>query len=238
MEEQVTVRASGRTTAEEVGQELAEEMHEELEEAVLDTERVRTFEDLGFARIRTEWSEGERDVLRRIDRMVRARIHAEFLDAFVLMEDIYKLVRKPLYVDPRTGEYTTEELGELVRDRFGEIQYERYQEGGRCVEDWSRLAGRAVQGFLYRLGTGLFGWEQSAARLKAQAMYGKAAWVERFAIKFGEGHGTVDARTAHGNRESADERNFATVLAQISWESEALVRSLKNLIKVLDYATR
>jgi hypothetical protein len=210
-------RASGDTTASEIADEVAAELEEPHSEQ-LDVERMRLFEFVGFQRMRTEWSPEDGLMVQRYQRVVNETMLAHFADAYAVMNDIYDIVREPLVGDG----------GEFVLDSYGFVQWRRTPTGA-FIEDWSRLGLRQREDFLFRITTAIFAWQQRAADLWGESMFSKAKWIEHFAVAFDsvEGKATVDARTARGNIEAAEDRYFAIFLSLLSRKADALVRSME-----------
>lgn len=214
------VRAGGKRAADVVADEQAEDMDAAMDEEVLDIERELTFQSAALSRMRTEWTGESRIAMDRIDSAIRDVMVDTFMDAYVLIEELYGLVREPA-VDPETGETLT--------DKYGFTEWVK-SDVGVYVEDWTRLTSKEREHYLLRLTTHLFEWEQKAADLWTQAMFSKAVWTESFATHFNDAvRGTVDHRTARGNMRSAEDRYFALYLSALSRKSDALVRSMERL---------
>ena len=212
-------RASGKAAAEEEADKGAEEMTAPVEEEVVDIERMISFQSTALSRMRTDWDGENKMAVDRITKAVKDVIVDTFPDAYLVIEDIYMLVRTPV---------TTED-GEVVTDRWGLTEWV-VGENGLPVEDWTALTSREREDFLLRLTTNLFDWEQRAADLWTQAMFAKALWTESFSHYFDEPmRGTVDDRTAKGNVKSAEERYFALYLSSVSRKADALVKSMDRL---------
>lgn len=213
----------GQSVAEATAAEVAEGAlgaDTPMEESVVDVERAREFRHPGFARMRMEWSGPDADMVRRVTATIEGAILTHFEDAYLLMNDIYEIVRDP-EVDP---------TGAIRRDQFGFVVFKRSPTGA-YYEDWGRLGHVQREHFIYRLTTALFEWSQRAANLWTEAMFAKAIWQEEFAHAFDsiEGKATVDQRTARGNIDSAEARYFAIFTSGLSRKADALVRSLELL---------
>jgi len=217
-----TRRASGQLVAVEVAAEQAEGPEgpdTPVEEEVLDTERARVFRHPGFSRMRMEWTGRDREMIQRVTSTVEGAILNHFEDAYLLMNEIYEIVR-----DPEVGE-----TGETRTDQFGFTVYKRSPTGA-YYEDWGRLGHVQREHLIYKLTTSLFEWSQRAANLWTEAMFAKAIWQEEFAHAFDAPvTGTVDDRTARGNVESAEARYFAIFTSALSRKADAIVRSLELL---------
>lgn len=212
-------RASGSTVANEVAAAQGEDMERPPEEQ-LPEERARVFDFPGFSRMRTEWEGDDRHVLQRIRASVDRRVFDVYADAYLVMEDLYALVREP-EVDERTGAVATDEFG-LTRWRRSP--------NGSYLEDWSRLGMRQRDDFLFRITTSLFEWELRRDDLWGEAMFSKARWIERFAHEFEAPRaGTVEDRTQRANAEAAEDRYFALYLTWLSRKADSVVRSMERL---------
>lgn len=221
--EQGQRRASGQTAAEATAQEVAEGPEAPdapIEEEVLDVERERGSRHPGFARMRTDWTGPDRAMIQRINATIEGAILNHFEDAYLLMNEIYEIVRDP--------EVT--ETGEIRVDQFGFTVFKRSPTGA-YYEDWARLGHVQREHLIYKLTTSLFEWSQRAANLWTEAMFAKAIWTEEFAHAFDAvpGKATVDHRTAQGNLRSAESRYFAIFTSALSRKADAVVRSAELL---------
>lgn len=213
-------------TGEPVAQAVAKEQAEgpeapdaPLEEEIVDIERARSFRHPGFARMSTEWTGRDREIMQRIHATIEGAILNHFEDAYLLMNEIYEIVRD-MEVTP-TGEPRT--------DQFGFTVFRRSPTGA-YYEDWARLGHVQREHLIYKLTTNLFEWSQRAANLWTEAMFAKAIWQEEFATAFDAPvSGTVDDRTAVGNMKSAEARYFAIFTSALSRKADAVVRSLELL---------
>ena len=218
------IRAHGQTAATEEALAESEQMLEPGEDAVLPEERTTAFRNPGFARMRTDWNHGDREVIRHAQDTVEGRILANFEDVYQVMYEVYDLVRTPL-VGPD---------GQVQRDKWGFTLW-KTNTSGSYEEDWSRLTGKERQNLLFTITTRLFDWEQRAANAWGEAMFAKAQFEEQFAIGFEEPEGkvTVDDRRAHANLAARDERYFAIFLTLYSRRADALVRVMSLLAQRL-----
>ena len=210
-------RASGKTQAAEVAEEQAADLTEPMADEVLPEERGRAFETMGFSRMRMDWADGADQMIARIRATVEGAIFNHFLDAFVIMDDLYSTVREQA-MDPATGELLTDQWGHAVHAKTAT---------GAYIEDWGRLTDRQREEFLFRITTSLFAWEQRAADLWGEAMFAKAVWTEAFASAYDEPvKGTIEDRTARANIGSAEDRYFAILQSLLSRKADAVVRSM------------
>lgn len=184
-------------------------------------DRTRETRTPGFSRMRTEWSGQDAAQVRSLRAIVEGRILALFPDAFVLMNDLYEIVREPVR-DPDTGFPLTDAHGFTVWART---------ESGAFVEDYSRLGIREREDFLFRITTNIFEWRQVAADMWGDAMFAKAQWEEAMSAGFTAPTGrlTVDDRTHRGRMNSTDERYFAIFQSLLSRRADAVVDSLTLL---------
>ncbi len=214
--------ASGETVADNVAREQAigpDGPDTPMEEDVLDVERERGLRHPGFARMRTEWTGPDRDMMQRISATIDGTVMSHFEDAYLLMNEIYEIVRDP----------EVDDGGEIRVDQFGYVVHKRSPTGA-YYEDWARLGHVQREHLIYKLTTSLFEWSQRAAGLWTEAMFAKAIWQEEFATAFDiPVKGTVDHRTARGNMDSAEARYFAVFTSALSRRADALVRSLELL---------
>lgn len=215
--------ASGQTVADATAEDAAEGPlgpDTPMEEAVVDVERERGLRHPGFARMRTEWTGEDRAMMQRISATIEGAIMNHFEDAYLLMNEIYEIVRDPEVI---------EATGEPRLDHYGFTVFKRSPTGA-YYEDWARLGHVQREHLIYKLTTSLFEWSQRAANLWTEAMFAKALWVEEFATEFDRPEkGTVDHRTARANMGSAEARYFAIFTSALSRKADAVVRSLELL---------
>ena len=212
-------RASGKETSEEIAAEEAEKFDQPIEEEVLPEERDRKHRTPGFARMRTEWT--DRSTVARVHAAVEARILANFSEAFLVMNEVYDIVREPAHVDAE---------GEPVRDEHGFVVWRRDASGTGYVEDFTRITTKQREHLLFKITTSLFSWEQAAAEAWTEAMYAKAIWEESFSVGFDAPmKGTVDDRRAAGTLASADDKFFAIFVSAYSRRADAICRSMDRL---------
>jgi hypothetical protein len=174
-----------------------------------------------FTRMRTEWSGEEGAHVRGLKAIVDGRIMVLFSGAYVLMNDLYTVVREPM-VDEDTGLIHTDQFGFPVWVKT---------ESGAYREDYSNLGIRQREEFLFRITTGIFGWKQTAADLWGEAMFAKAQWEEAFSTGFVEPTGrlTVDDRTQRGRMHSLEERYFSIFQSLLSRKADGIISSLELL---------
>lgn len=216
-------RASGQTAAEEKAKEVGEKADELIEPEVLPEERKRVFRTPGFSRMTLNWQGDDRDVIKAAKDAVDGRIVEEFRDAYQVMHHVYDLVREP----------EVDEHGEVITDRFGFKVWRRTPEGD-YEENWGRLTLAQRENLLFAITTRLFDWEQRAANIWGEAMFSKAKWEERFAIKYDEPMaGTIDDREAKGHIGSTEERYFAIYQSWASKKADAVVRTMSLLAQRL-----
>lgn len=200
--------------------EIAQEPDEPM--AVdIDPDRTRETTRTGFSRMRTEWRPGDGAEVSGVIQQADGVIHRSFPDAYLVMNELWMLVRHPL-VDQDTGE--------ILTDLFGWPQWEKLPSGA-YAEDYSRLTGREKDDFLLRITTGLVEWEQKAATIWMEAMLAKGRWEEAMADGFIEptGRVTVEERTQRGRKHAAEDRYHAIFRSAVSRKADHLVRSLERL---------
>lgn len=218
--EKGTRRKGGKLAADEEADKVVGGVDEAMEEEILDIERALTFQSTALSRMRTTWQEENQASMVRIRSAVEDAFLDAFMDAHLVMEDLYGVVREPV-IDPETGEVQQDAHGLTVwvKDEYG-----------RYVEDWNRLGHKEREHFLLHLTTHLFEWEQRAADIWAEAMFAKSVWTESFAHFFDEARGgTVDHRNARGNMKSAEDRYFAVYYSVLSKKADSLTRSLERI---------
>jgi hypothetical protein len=197
--------------AEEIDQPLAEESKEE---------RAKRWRTPGFQRMRFTWRPEDAGVVQSAHVAADQAIVRAFPDAYRLMNDIYTIVREP---------QMNKATGEVVTDANGFTVWMRTPDGG-YVEDWSALTRKQMSEFIGAITVKIFGWEQTKDALWMDAMMAKAQFEERFAIAYDSSlKGTVDDRTAVGNKDAAEERYFAIFLSTLSRKADSLVRSMDRL---------
>jgi hypothetical protein len=206
--------------ADRVVGELAREADEPL--AVdIDPDRTRETATTGFSRMRTEWRPGEAAEVAGIVQQAQGIIRRTFPDAYLIMNELWDLVREPV-VD--------RDSGQIVTDVFGWPEWVKLPSGA-YKEDYTRLTGREKDDFLLRITTGLLEWEQKASTAWLEAMLAKGRWEESMASGFiaPSGKVTVEERTQRGRAHAAEERYHAIFRAAVSRSAEQLVRSLERL---------
>jgi hypothetical protein len=197
-------------------------------------DRRRTFEQLGFARMRTRWTKGEEGVIESAKTQAELELDRYFADIYKIMNRLYEIVREPVR-DPQTGETLTNRRGYVIwqKDEFG-----------LEIEDWSRLTDGQKEEFLHQITTRMVMWEQRAADMWGEAMFAKGAWEERFALSFTdapqvEGKRPTEAdRTQHAQVVSREQRYLAIYMSVRSKKADALVRSMERLSQRLKDTSR
>lgn len=212
-------KATGAKVSDVVGEELAKEVDVPMEERLLDIERTKAFTGTGFSRMSTEWSGDNREMMRHINSVIEGAILSKFEAAFLLMDEIYTIVRAP----------AANADGEPLTDQFGFTIWAKSATGA-YLEDWSRLGYTQREHLIYKITTSLFSWSQQAAELWTESMFAKGIWIEEFALAFDHPiAGTIEDRTAVGNLHSAEARYFAVFTSALSRRADALVRSVELL---------
>ena len=190
-------------------------------------EDVRTSLTPAFSRMRTDWNSPDQDVILQMRQAVNLLIQHQFADVFDLYYQIYALVREP-DVDTSTGEIRTDDLGVPM--------WQRNPATGSYVEDWSRIAFRERERFLYQLTTGLFRWKQLSDDIWGEAMFSRAAFEEAFSHGFEELSGdrpTIDDRTARARIRAAEYRYRAVYQSYLSRRAQSVVDSVELLAQRL-----
>ena len=212
-------KSTGAKVSDVAAEEAGKELTAPMEEQVTDVERAKMFASTGFSRMATEWGGDNRDMMRKIHSVIEGAILTKFEDAFLLMDEVYTIVRAP------AGDAN----GEPLHDQFGFTIWAK-TETGAYMEDWSRLGYTQREHLIYKITTSLFLWSQTAADLWTESMFAKGIWVEEFSRGFDYPiTGTIEDRTAAGNLKSAEARYFAIFTAALSKKADAAVRSLELL---------
>lgn len=194
---------------------------DETTEVEVHEDRTRENKTPGFSRMRTEWHGEDAAQISGLRHIVEGRILQLFPGAFMLMNDLYDLVREPVR-DKDTGFPMTDAHGFVIWAR---------SDSGAFIEDYSRLGIREKEDFLFRITTNIFEWRQTATDLWGDAMFAKAQWEEAMSTGFiaPTGRLTVDDRTHRGRAHSVDERYFAIFQSLLSRRADAVVDSLSLL---------
>lgn len=229
---QQQVKASGMTGADEAAREEAKSLLAPLEPsdtelalpggATTRPEDVHTSMTPAFTRMRTDFNSPDREVVDQMRRAVDLLIQKHFAEVFDIFYQIYELVREQ-EVDTSTGHVKTDEHG---------LPVWRRSPTGAYIEDWSKMTVAERERFLYQLTIGLFRWEQAAADLWGEAMFGRAQFEESFSHGFEELNGdrpTIDDRTARARIRAAEHRYRSVYLSYLSRRADAVVRSAERL---------
>lgn len=191
----------------------------------IDPDRTRETSTTGFARMRTEWHPGDCVEVLGIVQQAQGIIHRTFPDAYLIMNELWWLVREPV---------VNRETGEVVTNVFGWPEWTKLPSGA-YQEDYTKLTAREKEDFLLRITTGLLEWEQKASTTWLEAMLAKGRWEEVMATGFvftppgGRGRLTVEERTQRGRAYAAEDRYHAIFRAAVSRSAEQLVRSMERL---------
>lgn len=224
MSGQAVQRASGRTAAEEAAHEAVAEI-EVPPSPKLHTERVVKFDLHGFNRIRTDWRKDDRDRLKRAERTTEDVLIDRFWTLYAIRQGIFEQVREPV----------VDEDGVIQTDRHGLTRFRKDPTTGLYIEAWDEIGDKALRGFLLRIISHLFEWEQTAEHLRTQALYAKSVYEELFAAKFDEqppmaGVKPTDAsRDQYARRVCAEDRLFALYMSGLSREADKLVQGMDRM---------
>jgi hypothetical protein len=194
---------------------------DEVAEVRVHEDHTRELKTPGFSRMRTEWSGPEAAQISGLRHIVDGRILTLFPDAFVLMNDLWDIVREPV---------RDQDTGFPIKDAHGFNVWAR-TESGAFVEDYSRLGMREREDLLFRITTNIFEWKQRQVDMWGDAMFAKAIWEEAFSLGFTEPMGrlTVDDRTNRARVHATDERYFSIFQSLLSRRADAVVASLETL---------
>jgi len=220
------LRASGQTQVDEVVH--AESM---LADAEIEVDGLphlpeeghqAQFRTPGFSRMRTDWTGPDGALVRRMLHEIDEHIVHEFADAYVVMNDLFEIVRTP----------ELDATGMPMRDAVGLIIWKR-KPNGSWDEDWNRLTRAQKENFLFAITTRLFAWEQRAAERWTESMVAKGVWEEAFSVAYTgpqtAGRPTIEDRTATAKAASAEDRYFAIFSAAYSRRADAIVRCMRDL---------
>lgn len=183
-------------------------------------DKTRQFRRVGLSRMKREWNADEAIELTGIHNYVDDLMLKYFGDAYLIINEIYEIVRKPV---------ANQETGEILKDRHGFPLWER-TESGAYVEDYSRMTTRDMHDYLFKITTRLFEWKQRQADLWGEAMLAKAVWEESFSIAYDESKNrTVEDKTQKARLGSREDRYFGILQAMVSRKADSLVSSLELL---------
>jgi hypothetical protein len=206
----------------EVSRAAQKAAEDSLMEVDLHDDRTREFTSDGQSRMRTSWREDDGEDLAVIHRLVDETLLQQFGDGYLIMNDLYEIVREPV-VGPG---------GVIETDQYGFTRWER-TESGSYIEDYSKLGTKEIRDFLFKITTRLFDWEQKAATLWGDAMYAKALWEGRFSRGYLDSRTTVgktvEDRTQAGRDAAMADRFFGIFQSVLSRRSDVLVRSMTLL---------
>lgn len=215
------VRASGKTTNEEVTAEQAQELTEQPTVELPD-ERQRRFQTTGFSRMKTDWNSEQNQFVRIMHRTIDDQLKKAFADAFALQEELFLLVRTPAMRN-----------GEPIINQDGSVEWKRKQGTGDFVEDWAKLNAPQRERFLYQITTRMFVWEQRAAEAWAESMYAKVLWEQQFSSGYDDlpsgSKDTIEGRTARAKMVAAEDQFLAIFRTYYSRKADAIVRSMERL---------
>lgn len=206
----------------EVSRAAQKAAEDSLMEVDLHDDRTREFTSDGQSRMRTEWRPEDAEDMAVIHRLVDEILLERFGDSYVIMNDLYEIVR-----EPRVGP-----SGEIETDQYGFTVWERTASGS-YIEDYSRLGNKEIKDFLFKITTRLFAWEQEAVTLWGDSMYAKGLWESRFSRGYLDSRmtvgKTVEDRTQAGREAAMADRFFGIFQSVLSRRADALVRSMTLL---------
>lgn len=190
----------------------------------LPPDRTRRFTHVNFSRMRTQWSKNDKIVIEEIRRQAENVIFSQFMDAYSLLDRIYRCVRTPL-VDETTGE--------LSKNRRGQHLW-KVSEIGLPLEDWTKVTDKDRFNWVHEITVHLFEWRQQAAALWGDAMFAKGIWEEVFAQAYvAPDKGTIDDRTQAGHLASMEDRYFSIFLSLLSRRADGIVSSMELICQRL-----
>lgn len=201
--------------------ELAREADAPME-VDIDPDRTREFTQTGVvSRMRrTEWRPGDAAEIAGVEAEADGIIHREFPNVFLIMNEIWLLVRKPVL----------DQDGEMVRDLYGWPEWQKLPSGA-YIEDYTRLTNSEKDNFLLRITMNLLEWEQKAARLRGGSQYARVRWEEAMSEGFiaPTGRLTVEERTQRGRAHAIDDRYFGVFRSSLSYTADALIKSVERI---------
>lgn len=216
-------RASGQTAGEESATEEGATLGERLGAEMPESRKWRT---PGFRRMRTDWLSEDVPILQRAHKYASDRILLDFPDVFVILEEIYQLVRE-IEVDENGRQRTLNGLPVYRRSPYG------------YIEDWTRLTLKEREEFFFKISTRLFGWQMKAEDIYLEAMLSKTQWEERYSLAYDSPKsGTMGEREAKGKIEAIDERYFAVLRSAYSRRADGIIRHMENLCHRLAQGVR
>jgi hypothetical protein len=213
-------RATGRTAGEEIIHEAARDF-DKTTEVEIPEDRQRRFRTAGFSRMPTTWEGPDAITMHSVHQQVTELVDKHFEDAFLLMYEIYDIVRE-VAVD--------EEGNRLLDDN--DLPVWQKTVTGRPVENWDNLTFRQRERFIFQIGTRLMDWKLRSAELWAEAMFSKAKWEDEFSIGYEEIEGsraTINDREARGRLVAREARYFAIYASYLSRKADAVVSVMEQL---------
>lgn len=203
-------------------------------EVDLHADRTRETTHTSLSRMRgTDWKGADREAVLFLLAEARSIVDRDLRVADSIMEKIYKYVRIPL----------SDGDGVIVAYDDGTPRWET-DEWGIPVEDWDRLEEKTRRGLLFSITTHLYRWERMGADAWAEAMYAKVRWEEAFARGFISlppesvaGKPTINDRTQHGYKVSAEDRYFAVFKSAVSKQFDATLKAMNRLQRLLENTT-
>lgn len=230
-------RASGRLTSEEITKQVSDKADDPIDVSVTEPGEVDfQFDTPGFGRIRVDWRGPEAQVIRKVEHGVAKVLWEEFWSLYVIQDEFQALVRDPLM---RPDDPTKPLL-----DEDGQQAWARDPVTGLPVEDWTRLTDYWRYHYQHQVMNALFGWEQSAEKLRGRSLFAKAKWEELFASGYeslptiSATRPTVDDREHRAKLVAAEERYFAVFVSTTSRRADALVKSMIRLHTTLERGLR
>lgn len=206
-------------------EEIIKEITEGADESLTvdpHADRTREFTHTSLSRQRWSWDPDDQRAIDGIHQIIDNEMLRRFSGAYQIMNDLYEIVREPEVTDQ----------GEIVTDANGWTVWATTSSGA-YREDWYRLGHKDMANFIFRIVTGLFAWEQTAAEIHGDSLFAKAMWEEAVAIQYktarDTGQKTVEDRTQAARRLSQDQRLFGIFQAVMSRRADALVRSMSLL---------
>jgi hypothetical protein len=213
-------RANGRTAGDDIAREAMRDF-DKTTEVELPEERARRFRTAGFSRMPTSWEGADATTMHAVHHQVTKLIDENFEDAFLLMYEIFDIVR----------EVETDDKGEAKLDEH-DLPIWRKTVTGRPVESWENLTFKQRERFIFQINTRLMDWRLRASELWAEAMFSKAKWEDEFSIGYEELEGskpTIGDREARGRLASRESRYFAIYASYLSRKADAVVSVMEQL---------
>ncbi|MGW7100345.1 hypothetical protein [Streptomyces sp. NPDC054838] len=216
--------ALDQNRAAQQAQRIIEEISQDADaslEVDIDPDRARTFTGSGLSRMRRDLLDEDDVEIQGILAEAEGVLHRTFPGVYLLMNELWMLVRIPL---------TDKHTGEIQLDLFGWPLWTKLPSGA-YAEDYNRLTNREKDDFLLRITTLLAEWGQEAENLRGWSQLRKVRWEDAMADGFiaPTGRITVEERTQRGRAAASEQRYRAVYRHLLSRKADRLVRDMELL---------